>query len=722
MGRIGKRNLKLDGKKSMDIIKLSNNNRSGRRINYYDLTTQYIKWYNREVTEFFDRIPNMYPKLHSSYVHVNSSYEFHKHKSNQDSNVSDSEYNGIDESDEFGEVIEYGSYWSSSEKRMFFNCLSKYSIHRLDDWYPYFNGTKSKIEILTYYNVLQKNLKSVKERFPNLLYRYEDYPVSYEMDDNFIEFDEHMSQRLVDRDQLEYYYDNQPVNNINNTNTNTNTNLIVNFDKWSQIWNQFYQKSINNNTDVEADTKYPEFIGDEMNYKQDSTKCYEIQKEVIELRGKEHKILQYTPVDENETQNIMTRTTTTTARKPTTKSLPFNKESMEYMEKCVRRYIRDVLYCTILSRINKRSIHGDHVNKLFRYSNRVNFKKILNKRYKKDIKLSVKNKERDYIIKNERDTEEEETDKNGRMLYPHVITKEEIIKGIILMRQDKPKKHIEMNKSIEVINTINKFEMKLGDDKDDMIFKERWFLRSLMNEMIYDKLNHPIPIVINNINYNDMDIYDSIKNLNNKFKKGYDNENENENENDNYNIKLESEYSRLIKTPIDQELKMIIGLMKKGTLSTSKRINQSYKINSDKETRMVKNRFKFEIINDDNKYIEWGPMINEILNKRLDNELELKLIDKETRNLERKDQLRSRQYLDALYHYFGSILSMTPPGTNTNSHHYGDSNNILANRLYVMIDEDDIGRGDEEENGEDEDREEDYIWPSSVKVFERMNF
>ena len=390
------------------------------------------------------------------------------------------------------------------------------------------------------------------------------------------------------------------------------------------------------------------------------------------------------------------------------------------MEKCVRRYIRDVLYCTILSRINKRSIHGDHVNKLFRYSNRVNFKKILNKRYKKDIKLSVKNKERDYIIKNERDTEEEETDKNGRMLYPHVITKEEIIKGIILMRQDKPKKHIEMNKSIEVINTINKFEMKLGDDKDDMIFKERWFLRSLMNEMIYDKLNHPIPIVINNINYNDMDIYDSIKNLNNKFKKGYDNENENEN--DNYNIKLESEYSRLIKTPIDQELKMIIGLMKKGTLSTSKRINQSYKINSDKETRMAKNRFKFEIINDDNKYIEWGPMINEVLNKRLDNELELKLIDKETRNLERKDQLRSRQYLDALYHYFGSILSMTPPGTNTNSHHYGDSNNILANRLYVMIDEDDIGRGDEEENGEDEDREEDYIWPSSVKVFERMNF
>lgn len=287
MGRISKRNSRQDGKKSIDIIKLANNDRSRRHINYYDVTTQYIKWYNREVTEFFDRIPNMYPKLHSSYVHVNSTYKFHKHKSNQAQTDSDSEFDEMDESDEESEVIEYGSYWTSSEKRMFFNLLSKYSIHRLDDWYPYFNGTKSKIEILTYYKVLQKNLKSVKERLPNLLYRYEDYPISYEVDDNFIEFDEHMSQRLIDRDTLEYYYDNKPMNNNNNgnnnNNNNNNSNLIVNFDKWNQIWNQFYQKGINKDKNMDVDTKYLEFIGDEMNYKQDFNKLYEIQKETIEL-------------------------------------------------------------------------------------------------------------------------------------------------------------------------------------------------------------------------------------------------------------------------------------------------------------------------------------------------------------------------------------------------------------------------------------------------------
>lgn len=682
MGRIIKNCFTKNGKKPIDIVSLSNNGRSRRHINYYDVTTQYIKWYNREVCDFLDVTPYVYPKLHSSYVHVNSKYEFHKHageEEKEEEEEEEEEENEYESDDEENEV-EYGSYWTSIEKRMFFQCLSRYSIHRIDDWYPLFNGTKSKIEVLTYYHVLKRNLKLVKEKLPNLLNTYEDYPISYEMDDNFIEFDEHMSRRLIDRDRLEYYYDNKPVNIDNTGGGGGGGNLIVNFDKWNQVWTQFYYKRNKILKEKDVDTRYPEFIEDEMEYKNG----YEIERDIIELRGKEYRILQYRPILEdhepNSSQNI----------KDSKKCIPFNKESMEYFERCIRGYIRDVLYYTVLSGINRRSIHGDHVNKLLQYSSkRKDFnKKILNKKYKKGIKMSVKSSKKDFVVK-------DEDRLKGKILYPHVITKRDIETGLMIMRQEYGKYNnsgsgSSVNKSIELINAINKFEMKL--DNKDYIFKERWFLRSLMNEMVYDKWNHPIPIVMDS-KYNDID---------------------------KCNVDLLDEYNRLIKNPVDQELKTIIGLMRKKSIHLKPRGTSPSKMDDDKEN----NRFKFEIINDEEKYIGWGSIINTILNKRLDNELELELIDKETNDLERKDQIESRRYMDTLYHYFGSILSMTPPGANADNRHFSDSNNITTNRLYVMVDEDE---DEKEENtttntGIEEEQEQDYIWPSSVKVFERTNF
>ena len=135
MGKF-KKNLDKKKKKPIDIIRLSN-----ERIDYYDVTTQYVKWYNREINQIFNDIQCVTPRLHSSNVHINSLYRYQTR-------------DDVDEENE-GEVLEIGSLWTSIEKRKFFRLLSRYSIHRFDDWYPLFNGTKSKQEILTYYEVLK---------------------------------------------------------------------------------------------------------------------------------------------------------------------------------------------------------------------------------------------------------------------------------------------------------------------------------------------------------------------------------------------------------------------------------------------------------------------------------------------------------------------------------------------------------------------------------------
>lgn len=608
MGKF-KKNLDKKKKKPIDIIRLSN-----ERIDYYDVTTQYVKWYNREINQIFNDIQCVTPRLHSSNVHINSLYRYQTR-------------DDVDEENE-GEVLEIGSLWTSIEKRKFFRLLSRYSIHRFDDWYPLFNGTKSKQEILTYYEVLNKNLKLMKEKNPNTLLRYDDYPIAYEVNDNFIEFEEHMSLRLMEREKLPYFCDDpeefvDPVKD---------GDRLIDVSKWNRRWHWLYRHSI---LKEEVDTTHPERINNEEDYRDDN--LYELNQEV----GNKYIISQYEPVDPELLPTDSKRSLTQIPKL----ALPFSKEAMSYLNDCVRNYIRDLLYYCVLPKINERSIPNSKVKRVYQISKRTNMKKALNNKHKNDMSVSD-SIHYELVVKHSTD----------KIAYPHIITEDEINNGIMLMRREG--KYVK-TKSLSVIDTINKFEFECESEE---AFKERLFLQSLIPQIIYDKLNHPIPLVNNNKSYETI-----------------------------------SKFDRVLQEPIDQELKIICGLLPrhKGDITSTDP--------------------HFQIINDNIKYFGWNN-INQILNLRLDNPLELELLDRETKRLEDKDMHESRQYLDSVYHYFGTILNVTQPGL-TMTKKRGDD---ILNGYHVIVEDSRETRDSQEE--EEQEEEVPILWPNVAKTFEKINY
>ena len=79
-----------------------------------------------------------------------------------------------------------GSLWTGKEKQLFFHYLSRHSIHSIDTWSKRI-PTKSKFEILTYYNVLKQNLEELKllhtKKHGGIL-SYEEFPIAYELDES----------------------------------------------------------------------------------------------------------------------------------------------------------------------------------------------------------------------------------------------------------------------------------------------------------------------------------------------------------------------------------------------------------------------------------------------------------------------------------------------------------------------------------------------------------
>lgn len=121
-----------------------------------------------------------------------------------------------------------GSYWTASEKSTFFNCLSRYSIHRLDEWRAKL-PLKSKLEILMYYRVLRYNLQALQKSnmFGGLLSN-EEFPIAYEMDEFYLQFEEFMSRQI----RIEY---EQPSAVMEDS--------IVSIDNWNRRWRAIYCKT-----------------------------------------------------------------------------------------------------------------------------------------------------------------------------------------------------------------------------------------------------------------------------------------------------------------------------------------------------------------------------------------------------------------------------------------------------------------------------------------------
>lgn len=597
-------------KRRVDIVQLSH-----ERIDIYDVTTQYIKWYNREVNQIFNDIERVSPRLHSSNVHAGSMYR-----------------GGADEEDD--EVVEIGTHWSSVEKRKFFRYLSRYSIHRLDEWYVLFNGSKSKQEVLLYYEVLKKNLVLLKEKNADGLVRFEEYPIAYEVDDNFIEFEEHMSQRLVERDNLAYFCEDGPTTDAHDE--------LINVDRWNSRWRVLYGKS---KVASEVDTTRPDRINDEAEYRDQ----YELNQDVVEFKGRRYVISQYEPVEAVPISN-----TDRSKVKIPKMALRMSQPAMEYIGQCVRDHIRELLYKCVLPNINDRSIHGSKVKRLYKITKGTNLKKLVSRRYK-SVKLGVEGgHNNDMIIRHRAD----------KMPYPHIVTADEIYNGIALMRREGL---YVKNRSVGVVDTLNKFEIEYGDAA--RVFQSRNFLEPLKAEIVYDKLNHCIPVVNNDKAYEGV-------------------------------VTME----RVMQSPLDQELKIICGLF---PLQNSIKIANS----------------GFRIVNDNSKYYGLKE-IDAILNLRLDNEIELALIDEETARLDRMDLAQSRAYLDTVYHYFGTLLNFNVPGAKISR---GQGNTILNGCHTVVaenagsverIERTESSKNTQSSNSNGRDR---MLWPSVVTAFDRVN-
>ncbi|ODV79726.1 uncharacterized protein CANTADRAFT_25610 [Suhomyces tanzawaensis NRRL Y-17324] len=160
----------------------------------------YVEFYNRHVEETLNPIPNSKRdmRLLGSKVTNDGIIYYHSYTSKP------------------------GSVWSVVEKDNFFRALALYSIHRVDliqEHVP----TKSQAEILTYYDMLRRELhhrkygrnraryfkykhrgrKSIRlPKYAHGLLRYDEMPIAYEMSEEFIKFEEEQSEPISFKERM----------------------------------------------------------------------------------------------------------------------------------------------------------------------------------------------------------------------------------------------------------------------------------------------------------------------------------------------------------------------------------------------------------------------------------------------------------------------------------------------------------------------------------------
>lgn len=134
---------------------------------------KYIALYNREVEEFHGGAAAGRPReFHPSQVHVKST---HEKASARDASVETS----------------LGVEWDSEEKETFFWCLSRYSIHRVEEWRPLL-PRKSAMEILGYYKLLRRASARASSRKAG-----DDEgsaPIAYEMSSGWVALETQLSE------------------------------------------------------------------------------------------------------------------------------------------------------------------------------------------------------------------------------------------------------------------------------------------------------------------------------------------------------------------------------------------------------------------------------------------------------------------------------------------------------------------------------------------------
>ncbi|GME73746.1 unnamed protein product [Ambrosiozyma monospora] len=100
---------------------------------------------------------------------------------------------------------ESSTFWTVSEKNLFFESLARFSIHRVDLIKEQLKD-KSVIEIMAYYNLLKQETVRYKSnpRKRQKLLSMGQIPISYEMSEEFIQFEESQA-RLMQRCDTHFY-------------------------------------------------------------------------------------------------------------------------------------------------------------------------------------------------------------------------------------------------------------------------------------------------------------------------------------------------------------------------------------------------------------------------------------------------------------------------------------------------------------------------------------
>lgn len=221
-----------------------------------DLLADYFDVFNEEVKQFLDPFASNDYELEGSHIHMNSKVSWLEDNEKTENSGSVSELDSESESDgatdsnddeHYQTAEEYqeetsrtdddssglmGSFWSVSEKIMFFHCLSRYSIHGLDEWRDRI-PSKSKFEILVYYKVLKENLSQLKRLGGNLrrILSRGELPIAYEMDEFYISLEERMSTRV----RLET---DTPA-----TDSDQDESGLISFENWNKRWRPIYSKT-----------------------------------------------------------------------------------------------------------------------------------------------------------------------------------------------------------------------------------------------------------------------------------------------------------------------------------------------------------------------------------------------------------------------------------------------------------------------------------------------
>ncbi|SCV05338.1 LANO_0H05292g1_1 [Lachancea nothofagi CBS 11611] len=345
-------------------------------IEAHNVAADYYLVFNNELKRFADPLWCK-SQLASSYVHVNSRVKWvdmlgpeekYRDFSDEESQASGNENEGEGEN----ETIYAGVFWSPEEKEVFFHHLSRSSIHRLEEWAKYL-PQKSKFEILTYFQVLSRNLRDLKrlnsKRHGGILTKKE-FPIAYEMDEFFTDLEEDMSRKADQKLSILQEPDSQPSCAQNpdyvqmQGNQNMDATALISVENWSKRWNPIYSK-----------TRAPELS-------------------------------------------------------PASKiALPFSQESLDFATVCVKSYLRKVLWFTVLPNLDTKHVARHKLSNEDFFANDV-----------------VDENEGELMVEGD-----------SKSLFPHVVTKEDVWKGLAVMRQEGL---AAPTLAETVLATLKKFELK----------------------------------------------------------------------------------------------------------------------------------------------------------------------------------------------------------------------------------------------------------------------